>query len=263
MRFYECEVCGKAPLNENEIFRYPNNAIFYCKECVSELFMVCSCCDEIYLLTEMKHEGGEFYCLECYEESFERCEGCGLVAPHDDGEIFYYESYDGCLCHNCYSENLFYCESCEQDIMFNMEGGAQEINGNWVCSSCYAEIQVESKGVLFILKEFIKFEQDNPFPERTLRRWILYLLDGRFKCPCILAYHQCRISLCPRGLSSCKANDIYQFIQNSERKFVRFYLLRKLLEIYSKVDNNDFLDSIGYKDLLALLKGYVRLNIKF
>ena len=143
-------------------------------------------------------------------------------------DIWFVEAYDGHICSNCYSTLYFYCEACEQDI--SVEIPQYRVNGIYVCQTCYMTDEASGKGLLFLLNDFIEFEYNNPLPERTVAIWITRLLQGKWSCPCLDGNHRCG-SNCPRELGSCIGNGYWQFIRETNRKFVRFHLIRKLSEI--------------------------------
>lgn len=218
---------------------------FYCDDCYNDLFYECDGCGEDVRKNTMLSFRDCFYCCDdCYNDHIHECDYCNTRNFIDNGEIYYYEAYDGNLCGDCYQEVLFYCERCGEDILID-EADTHEYEGEFICGMCYFNLLIGDGYLLKVLKEFVEFERLIPLPKETLYVWIKYLFNGKFICPCSQCGHRCGYS-CPRNLRRCVGNRQYQAINESEnRDFIRFYLLRHLINIYNKLS----LKPLEFKDL--------------
>ena len=252
----KCNYCDKELKEFDDIDVF--NGFTYCSSCFESIFGWCELCDTYQPIENFTSVNDTHMCRGCFINNYHTCDSCDFISHMDNGGIYYYENFDGYLCDDCYPEYFFYCESCEQDIDTNEQ--CYIVEGIYYCSDCYTELITNTTEIRGILKDFIAFEKLNPFPERILRLWILYLLDDNFRCPCGLGNYTCGTSSCPRKRKNCSVSYTYQHFDRfgeKRQQFIRVYLIRKLTEIYY----NSYNVNVSFKGLHDLLKGYKGLQL--
>jgi uncharacterized protein YbaR (Trm112 family) len=93
---------------------------------------------EIQNYAEYEHDwkliDGNLYCKEC-AEAYAKCDCCGGFF---DKEFMIFIQDEQCeYCEDCYAENYFYCDSCNNSI--HIDDGIVW-NDEYICKTCYEDI---------------------------------------------------------------------------------------------------------------------------
>ncbi len=158
-----CDDCCEVASFKNTF----NDVDYYCDYCFDEKH-ICYNCDGVFNNDDGNSHDGDFYCQDCFDEKFSCCEECDIYFPCDDGHYV----DDKMLCNSCYDYNYVscvncsgdfhidncynhdgdsYCDVCHSEIITCCEGCGDfyynddvRFNGrddNYLCESCYAEVQ--------------------------------------------------------------------------------------------------------------------------
>jgi hypothetical protein len=109
------------------------NTIWYCSECIQELFIKCDNCDNYFDKNDVTEIDGENFCEICKDDIFYFCENCDEYFKQDDA----INAGDFIVCsERCANEKGFYkCVDCNTWYNGENEGGVNS-DGNNICEDC-------------------------------------------------------------------------------------------------------------------------------
>lgn len=97
-----------------------------------EKIVCCNCGTELEDNNEQFEYEGDIYCDECYHEQFFYCEECNEVCPTDEE---CYCEHCGRFCESCYSDHHIQCSDCNRTICLDNDRYIT-VDGNHVCERC-------------------------------------------------------------------------------------------------------------------------------
>lgn len=139
---YVCEECGER-VDEDDAYEAPDNCgAYYCRDCYSQIYATCDCCNEDCPRDEMQTDAyRNILCSSCVDNYRYSCENCDELYMEEDIVI---ASDTGCAyCRDCAESliedgTLHRCSDCGE--VFECEGNCEPVadNDEIYCRECVA-----------------------------------------------------------------------------------------------------------------------------
>lgn len=113
---------------------------YYCPYCKGKYITTCENCDQYIDKddNDTHQYDGDYYCEECFNDQFTSCDQCGEIIRRDDSHWTYSrDRYQFCVCQNCADQFILYCYRCNDQIHRFHDDYYTTHDGDDICSDCY------------------------------------------------------------------------------------------------------------------------------
>jgi len=217
-----------------------------CENCFEGFYYCCQDCEDAYPEDDTYiDEGGICVCPDCYNKHYGKCQYCEYIFAQDN----LINTPSGWVCEYC-AEDSYICKKCSnlvgedyRKITYYDEKYNDRIV---ICYNCFDQMNFHEKFIEIkkMFDQFLSFEEFIPFKQTRFLIWIINLAKRHSTCPCSMS-PRLICSVCGREKQEynykCIGNILYFKIleMTNEKKWTRYYLLRKLAEIYKKTYGDD------------------------
>ncbi len=135
-----CSDCGERFNEENEGTHIEHRDGSICGSCLENYYFYCNDCDQYHSTDDQieihrENTWNTYVCSICADHNYHQCVECDIWIDSDS----YFSHNDDSYCHECYNDNIFCCEKCEDEFHnCDLENG--------LCFDCIEEIEQEKEG---------------------------------------------------------------------------------------------------------------------